>query len=77
MLKKASVTLTGTVEKIVKSTLPNEPEKAQIAVEAADYKHKVIRINNTLTNVKGQEVPLKRGTKVKITIKPTPELVAF
>ena len=34
--EKATVTLPGTVEKIIPPITPNQPEKAQIAVEGAD-----------------------------------------
>jgi hypothetical protein len=37
MNEKPSATLPGTVEKIIKSPIPDEPEKAQIAVEGADH----------------------------------------
>ena len=36
MSEKPSTTLPGTVEKIIKPVSPDEPEKAQIAVEGAD-----------------------------------------
>ena len=36
MTAKPSSTLPGTVEKIIKSPFPSEPDKAQIAVEGAD-----------------------------------------
>ena len=47
---KPSAILPGTVEKIIKSPFPSEPEKAQIAVEGADHLYREIRIDNALTN---------------------------
>jgi hypothetical protein len=64
MDKKASTSLPGTVDKIVKAASPAEPEKAQIAVEGADHKYKDIRIENALTDGLGEEVQLQPGAKV-------------
>jgi hypothetical protein len=61
MNEKPSAILPGTVEKIIKSPIPNEPEKAQIAVEGADHLYREIRIDNTLTRENGDEVSLKPG----------------
>jgi hypothetical protein len=68
MSEKPSVTLSGTVEKIVKPPIPSEPEKAQIAVESADDLYREIRIDNTLTNEDGDEVKLKLGAQVEVTV---------
>ena len=64
----ASVTLPGTVEKVIKSPDPSEPDKAQIVVEGADELYREIRIDNTLQNEKGEEVALKPGTDVDVTV---------
>jgi hypothetical protein len=77
MPEKPSATLPGTVEKVVKSPFPSEPEKAQIAVEGADHQYKKIRIENTLTDEGGHEVHLKPGAKVEVTIKAEPEAILF
>jgi hypothetical protein len=68
MSEKHSTTLPGTVEKIVESPFPNEPEKAQIAVEGADDLYREIRIDNTLMNQDGKEVSLKLGAQVEVTV---------
>ena len=57
-----------TVEKIIKSPIPNESEKAQIAVEGADHLYREIRIDNTLTRENGEEVSLKPGAQVEVTV---------
>jgi hypothetical protein len=77
MDKKASTTLPGTVDKIVKPPSRSEPEKAQIAVEGADQKFKDIRIENALTDGLGEEVHLEPGAKVKVTIASEPEPIRF
>jgi hypothetical protein len=69
MTEKSSAAMSGTVEMIIKSPLPSEPEKAQITVEGADYPYEHIRIENTLTDKNGEEVQLKPGTKVQVTVR--------
>ena len=66
--EKPSTTLPGVVEKIIKPAHPSIPEKAQIAVETADDLYKEIRVENTLTDENGQEVSLKPGVPVEVTI---------
>jgi hypothetical protein len=60
--------LPGIVETIIKSPHPNEPEKAQIAIKGADDRYREIRIENTLKDENGDEVSLKPGAPVKVTI---------
>ena len=43
----------GTVDKIIASLRTTQPEKAQIAVVGADNRYRVRRIENTLTDGKG------------------------
>jgi hypothetical protein len=66
--QKATVTLPGTVEKIIPSIGPEEPEKAQIAVEGAEDLYREIRIDNTLQDGNGNVVSLKKGAEVEVTI---------
>jgi hypothetical protein len=68
MSDNSSVTLPGTVEKIIKSPHPSIPEKAQICVEGADELYQEIRIENTLTDDAGKEVRLKQGAQVEVTV---------
>ena len=68
MTEKPSATLPGTVEKIIKSPFSSEPDKAQIAVEGADHLYREIRIDNTLTRENGEEVSLKPGAQVEVTV---------
>ena len=65
---KPSTTLPGTVEKIIKPIDPREPDKAQIDIEAAEDLYREIRIDNTLKNSKGDEVSLKEGARVDVTV---------
>ena len=66
--EKPSVTLPGTVEKIIPSVHPSEPEKAQIGIEGADHLYREIRVENTLQDENGKQVALKPGAQVDITI---------
>jgi hypothetical protein len=68
MSEKPSTTLPATVEKIIKSPSPGEPEKAQIAVEGADHLYRELRIENTLVDENGDKVSLKQGAEVEVTI---------
>ncbi len=77
MPEEPSVTLTGMVEKIVKSPLSNEPGHAQIAIEGVDHQYEAIRIENTLTDKSGNKVQLKPGAEVEVTIKTAPEAIRF
>ena len=66
--EKPSVTLPGTVEHIIQSRDPNIPEKAEISVQGADELYQEIRIENTLTDEHGDEVRLKKGAHVEVTV---------
>jgi hypothetical protein len=69
MNAKSSAIMSGTVEKIIISPLLNEPDKAQIHVAGADVLYREIRIDNSLTNENGEEVSLKLGAQVEVTVK--------
>lgn len=73
MNEKPSTTLPATVEKIITSPSPREPEKAQISVEGADHLYRELRIENTLTDENGREVRLKPGAEIEVTIEAAPE----
>ncbi|MFY9947158.1 MAG: hypothetical protein WAK27_00605 [Candidatus Sulfotelmatobacter sp.] len=68
MTDKPSVKLPGTVEKIIKPSEPGEPEKAQISIEGADDLYREIRIENSLTAKNGDQVGLKQGAEVDVTL---------
>jgi len=66
--RKAAVTLPGTVEKLIPPAYPGDAEKAQVAVESADHLYRELRVENSLTDDSGDEVKLKPGAKVEVTI---------
>ena len=68
MTDKPNITLPGKVEKIIENADPDEPEKAQIAVEGADTLYKEIRIENELRDENGKKVRLKEGAEVDVTV---------
>jgi hypothetical protein len=68
MSETLKVTMPGVVQKIILSPLIREPDKAEITVEGADHLYKEIRIENTLEDSKGNEVKLKAGDHVDVTV---------
>jgi hypothetical protein len=73
MTEKPSVTLPGTVERVIRPIDPNQPDKAQITVQGADDLYREIRIDNTLTMENGEEVSLKVGAHVEVTVEADPK----
>jgi hypothetical protein len=66
------VTLPGTVDKIIPA-LGSQPEKAQIAVQGAEALYREIRVDNKMQNLAGEDVRLKLGATVEVTIEAKPE----
>jgi hypothetical protein len=71
--EQPSTTLPGTVNKIIPSPRPSQPEEAQIAVDGADRPHRDFRIENTLTDEHGNDVKLKKGAHVEVTVAAEPK----
>jgi hypothetical protein len=65
--QKPAVVLSGTVDKIIPENFLS-PEKAQISVDGADGLYREIRVENSLQDENGNEVALKRGAHVEVTI---------
>ncbi|HKN74496.1 MAG TPA: hypothetical protein VJW94_04910 [Candidatus Acidoferrum sp.] len=66
--EQPSTTMPGTVSKIIPSRSRKHPEKAQIAVEKAARRFRNLRIENSLTDQHGDEVKLKKGAHVEVTV---------
>ena len=66
--EQPGTTMPGIVDKIIPSTLPSRSEKAQIAVDGPDRQYRDLRIENTLTDEHGDEVRLKKGAHVEVTV---------
>ena len=58
----------GTVDKLIPSQYRRQPEKAQIGIDGADIGYRNLRIENSLTDEHGDEVKLKKGAHVEITV---------
>jgi hypothetical protein len=67
-IEQPSTTMAGTVKKIIPSPRTNLPEKAQIAVAGGSRPYRDLRIENTLTDEHGDDVRLKKGAHVEITV---------
>ena len=65
---KVAITLPGTVKKVIPPIHPSLPEKAEISIEGADELYREIRVENTLSDESGNEVSLKPGAEVDVTI---------
>jgi hypothetical protein len=71
--EQPSAVMPGTVDKIIPSPRPSQPEKAQIAVDGADAQYRDLRIENSLTDEHGDDVKLKKGTHVAVTVTAEPK----
>jgi len=68
LAERPSTTMPGTVDKIIPPPRPRQPEKAQIAVGGAARRYRNLRIENSLTDKHGDEVKLKKGAHVEVTV---------
>jgi hypothetical protein len=65
---RPATTLPGTVEKIIPSLSPDQPEKAEIVLDDGEPLYREIRIENVLKDEDGEELHLKPGVPVDITV---------
>jgi hypothetical protein len=68
-----STSMLGTVDKVIPSRRSSGPERAQIAVDRADQRYRKLRIENSLTDEHGDEVKLKKGAHVEVTVTSEPK----
>jgi hypothetical protein len=73
ILKHPSITMPGTVKKIIPSPRLSTPEKAHIAVDEADQSYRDLRFENTLTDEHGDDVRLKKSARVEVTVAEDPK----
>jgi len=66
--ERPSISIPGTVDKIIPSSDPSGLEKAQISFDDTPNRDRAIRIENTLTDECGSQVSLKKGAHVKVTV---------
>lgn len=60
--------LHGTVTKVINPTHPSAKEKAEIEIREADHLYREIRVDNEVTDEKGEKAALKPGGEVDIVI---------
>jgi hypothetical protein len=70
--EQASATVPGIVDKIIPSSRRSQPEKAQIYVDGPDRGRRDLRIENALTDEHGDDVKLKKGNHVDVTVAAEP-----
>ena len=66
--EQPSTIMPGIVVKIIPSPRLGQPEMAQIAVDGADHRYRDLRIDSTLTDEHGDDVRLKEGAHVEVTV---------
>ncbi len=64
-----STTYSGSVDKIIPANGPGQVEQAQITIAGSVPGYRELRIENTLTDQDGNDVGLKTGAHVDVTIK--------
>jgi hypothetical protein len=65
--ERPSVTLSASVDKIIPSR-GSQSEKVQIGIENTDRGHRDLRIESSLTDEHGDDVKLKKGAHVAVTV---------
>jgi hypothetical protein len=73
IVEQPSTTVGGTVDKIIATHNPNKTDKAQIAVDGPERRHGELRIENSLTDENGDDVKLKKGARVAVTVTSKPK----
>jgi len=66
--ERPSASMPGTVDKIIPSPRPSQPEKAQFAVGVPERRYRDLRIENALIDEHGDDVKLKKGAHVEVTV---------
>lgn len=60
-------TLAAVVKRVVKSVVPDEPDKVEISITGAEDLFREIRIENRFTSVDGRLIELSKGVHVDVT----------
>jgi hypothetical protein len=66
--EQPSTTMPGVVDKIIPALRTSQPEKAQIALDVTDPRYRKLRVENALTDEHGDDVKLKKGAHVYVTV---------
>lgn len=62
----------GVVDKIVSASSLGAPEKLQITVDDPDRGYRELRMENVLTDENGEDVKLKKGSHVEVSVTEDP-----
>jgi hypothetical protein len=73
--ERPKTVMPGTVDRLIPSMCPSQPEKAQISIKGADHGYRDLRFENSLIDEHGDEVKLKKGAHVEITVAAKPNIV--
>jgi hypothetical protein len=71
--ERPTTTMPGTVHKIIPASSSSQPERAQIGVDGVDQRYRDLRIENILTDENGDDVRLKKGGHVQVTVTAEPK----
>ncbi|HZV90147.1 MAG TPA: hypothetical protein VFF95_21530 [Candidatus Binatus sp.] len=66
--ERPSTSMPGIVDKIIPSRHVRQLERAQIAVDGGPRRHRDLRVENSLTDEHGDQVKLKKGAHVEVTV---------
>jgi hypothetical protein len=66
--RKKKRRMRGTVQKVIKPSVPGEPEKAEISIGEAEDLYREIRVENVVTDENGQKAKLKPGSEVDVVV---------
>lgn len=75
-MRKKRKKLHGKVQKVIKPRFGSGPEKAEISIDEADDLYKEIRVENVVTDEKGDKAALKPGDDVDIVLEAEAEATA-
>jgi len=72
-MNKSRQRLQGTVQKIIPSLTPNQPEKVEILLDHADELFRELRVENIFTRMNGEKFSLNPGAKITVILEAEPE----
>jgi hypothetical protein len=73
ILEHPSTSMPGTVDKVIPSGRRSRPGRPEIAVKHTARRYRKLRIENSLTDAHGDEVTLKKGAHVEVTVTAEPK----
>jgi hypothetical protein len=71
--ERPSTAMAGMVDKIIPPSHPNGLERARIVVTGIGGRHPYLHIENILTDENGDDVRLKKGAHVEVTVAAEPK----